>query len=94
MKIINNCGHCLHTGNIVLTSYPPKYRCEITGELHYGSDDCNVEFEPVRHGEWIENTLFGLGVEKYHGFKCSVCNEHTGNITNFCPNCGAKMDKE
>ena len=44
----------------------------------------------VRHGRWIENTF------------CSCCGgfgeDDKGNIIqsfyNYCPNCGARMDKE
>lgn len=49
-------------------------------------------FDPVRHGKWIE---------KHFTWYCSLCNAHpyTGFIPevpdyNYCPNCGAKMDKE
>jgi hypothetical protein len=45
--------------------------------------------EPVRHGKWIEG-------------KCNRCGEHapywsmasTYYRSNFCPNCGARMDAE
>ena len=35
------------------------------------------------HGEWIEILPFSNG-------KCSLCG-NVANITNFCPNCGARM---
>ena len=41
-------------------------------------------FEPVRHGEW-ETTY------SEYFFKCSEC-KCTSHPTNYCPNCGAKMD--
>ena len=38
----------------------------------------------VRHGRWIEDHEF---------FKCSECGFLTDyRLSNFCPNCGAKMD--
>lgn len=48
-----------------------------------------VDAEPVRHGKWI------LG-------KCNRCGEHapfwsmatTYYESNYCPNCGARMDKD
>lgn len=52
-----------------------------------------VDAEPVRHGRWILNKHYG-------DYECSVCGE--GNFRawdfrehtmNYCPNCGAKMDK-
>lgn len=56
-----------------------------------------ADVEPVRHGRWIEKD------SRYvHNFKCSVCNDVRFDIPtcmgkplfNFCPNCGAKMNKE
>ena len=37
------------------------------------------------HGEWIEILPFSTG-------KCSLCG-NVANITNFCPNCGARMKR-
>lgn len=44
----------------------------------------------VVHGKWIDDG---------DCFHCSVCNKSFGFlsekcVSNFCPNCGAKMDKE
>ena len=48
----------------------------------------------VRHGRWLEvreKRLFGE-----HYFLCSNCKSRNGLMIpfNYCPNCGAKMDKE
>lgn len=45
-----------------------------------------IEAEPIRHGKWI-----------YTGFmevKCNNCGNvfHELEDTNYCPNCGCKMD--
>ena len=50
-------------------------------------DAPTIEAEPVRHGKWI----------KFHDelSKCSLCNYPTytrWNQTDYCPNCGAKME--
>ena len=48
-----------------------------------------IEAEPVRHGRWIHdiNNLYG----------CSECMEREAmspkKLKNYCPNCGAKMDR-
>ena len=50
-----------------------------------------IDAEPVRHGEWIvesrsESPFDGVSI------KCSVCYSYVLKKTNYCPNCGAKMD--
>lgn len=48
----------------------------------------------VRHGEWIDTGDFELD-NIYSGWKCSLCGHiFCGNKTNYCSNCGAKMDGE
>ena len=52
-----------------------------------------LQSEPVRHGKWLK-------VEPLeYLYKCSVCRHepaYEGSILkmHYCPNCGAKMDKE
>lgn len=61
-----------------------------------------VEAEPIRHGHWISacQTKFDkLFFPRM--FKCSVCGNYLDfdginagwGDTNWCPNCGAKMDE-
>ena len=51
------------------------------------------EAKEERHGKW-ELKHIGHG----HYWECSVCHTnpciYVTNNTNFCPNCGAKMDLE
>ena len=42
-----------------------------------------LQAEPVKHGEWETRK----GIEY-----CSECNKSMMWQSNFCPNCGAKMD--
>ena len=66
---------------------------EIATVKHYKVND-QTTTDPVRHGKW----------EDYDGvirINCSNCGKVYLNTTilevgkcNFCPNCGAKMDKE
>lgn len=64
--------------------------------LHVGHIDVlpRVDARPVVHGRWIPSTL------SVRQFRCSICREwtikHSPDAPNFnyCPNCGAKMDKE
>ena len=75
-------------------------------EVHYSQLDmeCNIdimptiEAEPVRHGRWMETEYSAYD----NSYKCSACGEvwefiegtPKDNGANYCPNCGAKMDKE
>lgn len=48
-----------------------------------------IDAEPVRHGRWEG---------KKWSYSCSICGglspEDGGAKTNYCPDCGAKMDVE
>lgn len=52
-----------------------------------------IEAEPVKHGRW-ELRHVGHG----HYWECSNCHTnpciYVTKDTNYCPNCGAKMDLE
>ena len=50
---------------------------------------------PVVHGRWIKDDFLSDDVNNAE--KCSQCGELIGwfgNLPNYCPNCGAKMDGE
>ena len=59
-----------------------------------------IEVKPVVHGRWdkIPNSYISVATKNgsYSGSatSCSVCKEINPNAykTNYCPNCGAKMD--
>ena len=44
---------------------------------------------PVVHGEWL-----CAETDDEQFFLCSVCNDKEYWESNYCPNCGAKMDAE
>lgn len=47
-----------------------------------------ADVAPVHHGHWVECN-YGLT------FECSECKYPTEySLTDYCPNCGAKMDGE
>lgn len=51
--------------------------------------------DPVKHGKWIYNlpkfTWIGNAID-YRRWKCSECEEGSENNSDYCPNCGARMD--
>ena len=48
-----------------------------------------IELEPIRRGKWIEK-WFGYGYKE----KCSECGCLAEKRTDYCPNCGARMEVE
>lgn len=50
-----------------------------------------IDAEPVRHGTW---ELINTPSMFMRMFECSICKGRVGTTvkTNYCPNCGAKMD--
>ena len=48
-----------------------------------------VEAVPVVHGEW---EIGGVQGNMIGNFKCSVCKGVSLKDSNFCPNCGARMN--
>ena len=49
--------------------------------------DGRYNIEPARHGRW--EYIGGYGYQ-YRCSECVVCAERTSN---YCPHCGAKMDR-
>ena len=61
--------------------------------LNIINEQPTVNIEEVRRGKWIKCEKEG-GI--FANYECSVCSAYpTGGIRSYyCPNCGAKMDKE
>ena len=55
-----------------------------------------IDAEPVRHGRW-ETKVYTIEsdgwITEYREEVCSECGEGQIGISNYCPNCGAKMDE-
>ena len=58
-----------------------------------------VDAEPVRHGKWLKPSGM-LPPECHDKKRCSVCgnfalHDRLGRViaSNYCPNCGAKMEE-
>ena len=75
----NDCEH-----------YPNKVVCDFAIRMVNLMPTADVQ--EVRYGKWIEKPYL-LGTSNF----CSLCGENYGmphGKYNYCPNCGAKMDKE
>jgi hypothetical protein len=57
--------------------------------LHLEAITPTVEAVPVRRGKWIER-WFGYGYK----VRCSKCGCLDDKRTDYCPNCGAKMEHD
>ena len=51
-----------------------------------------VDAVEVVHGKWVERRFICMDNEHQLGYRCSECNLTFDVETNYCPNCGAKMD--
>lgn len=49
---------------------------------------------PVVHGRWVFGVDSETGEQDLKAWTCSECNEKYPWQPNYCPNCGAKMDRE
>lgn len=59
----------------------------------------SADVAPIKRGEWVENSRTSISERHrqihYSIYKCSRCNHANGRFkSNFCPNCGARMDGE
>lgn len=63
----------------------PIYSEEIKSVMNETEALPAADVTEVRHGRWLE----GKSLEK-----CSLCGKKGFPDWNYCPNCGARMDKE
>ena len=68
------------------------------GVVYDINDAPKVDAVPVVHGWWLtwEEQFSGRTPRKKSrlGVFCSACHNHADNMSNYCPNCGAKMDAD
>lgn len=74
---IGMCGICRHLDRtIALTSDPPQYICQKSGEARYESDECNVEETDTR---WEPITIFKQFQDSGIPGSCRFCPNHPSN---------------
>ena len=69
--------------------------CEYANNLKDKQVDANdimrfprVDAEPVRHGHWRDEQI-----GRWIYAECDLCRTVHDTRSNYCPNCGAKMDE-
>ena len=50
--------------------------------------------DPVKRGKWVHTGDLVIICGYAYQYRCTNCNLLSGSITNYCPNCGAKMEGE
>lgn len=86
----HECGDCKYSnGN-------KHIKMMICMSYQYAQKLIAADVQEIRHGKWEQ--CFEDWRKQIEGDKCSVCGfEHYGTSIrhyHYCPNCGAKMDKE
>ena len=66
--------------------------CDIKEAMRIMDDAPTVDAVPVVHGRWQKRTFVGVGGSIPIGYRCSRCMLTFDAESNYCPNCGAKMD--
>ena len=78
----------------------PFIGCTVGEALKIIADEQpTIDAVPVRHGKFIGTEYDGYadGSPVYYEWKCSECGcifEDDEPTYNYCPNCGARMDKD
>ena len=75
------------------SSYEEGFDCGLDKAQRVILNAPAADVAEVRHGRWIEQEKYTFGVM----YDCSICDNRildNGHSWNYCPNCGAKMDKE
>ena len=67
-------------------------RNNATGQTWYASN--REKKQPERHGRWIYSPEFKIVNNPYGHYTCDQCFVIVAFETNYCPNCGARMDGE
>lgn len=63
---------------------------------HYIHELPTIDAEPVKHGRWNgwhgDKRMKNGEYRHFHYYACDQCECRTAIASNYCPNCGAKMD--
>lgn len=90
-SICNSCDGWCDKVDCDCVNCKSDHRCDIVCSI---SEAPAVEAEPVKHGRWVKDHDGDEYCENCYRYMPD--REVTGDpcATNYCPNCGAKMDLE
>ena len=74
----------------------PCRACDVDDMINAVEDYPAADVVPVRHAIWRYKTMTvpgGRG-QTYAKWSCTACKAKQKERSNYCPNCGAKMDKD
>lgn len=81
-----------------LKDLPEQERIEYMGIYDLVKSQPTADVVEVRHGKWLtweEQFPDRKPTKKNNlGVFCNNCHSHADNMTDYCPNCGARMDGE
>ena len=69
-------------------------RISVDAMKHFIKNRPSSDVAPVRHGRWIEHKHFHHDHYIDSTYECSECKAEEPLTSDYCPNCGAKMDLE
>ena len=76
------------TGHVIVIEINCLGDVRINGKPIESKAVSAADVQPIRHGRWIPVD------EMEDAFDCSECDAMVSKRLNYCPKCGAKMDKK
>ena len=68
-------------------------RAELARRINHILEEYNYCYEP-KYGTWVYNAEAYPFGNPYGHYECDQCGERVPDRTNYCPNCGAKMESD
>ena len=66
--------------------------CWVDDTLDYIDSEPAADVATVRHGRWIEGVVIQTDIATLYDYTCPLCGIVSDRNSNYCPNCGARMD--
>ncbi len=80
----NNCDGWCDCVNCDCLNCKSEHRCDFVQQV---LEQPTVDAVPVAHGEWIDEQR-----GRWIYAKCNLCGKVQDVRSNYCPNCGCRMD--